>query len=75
MSTQKTRQWEAERAYRIVLIEHSKAFSDLAHAVYASDPPLGGWPEAVQQRLDDCKRVAERIHQAHKDLDRASNRA
>lgn len=74
MSTQKTHQWEAERVCQVILIEHTKAFNELAHAVYSSDPPPGGWPEVVQQRIDDCKRVHERMQAAQRTLDRAMNR-
>jgi len=74
MSTQKTRQWEAERMARVVQIEHAKAFSELAHAVYTSEPPPGGWPPEVQQRIDDCRRVSERMRDAARVVDRATNR-
>ncbi len=74
MTTTRMRQWNAERAARIVHIEHAKAFSDLAHAVYDSVPPPGGWPAAVQEHLDTCREVSTRMRDAVHTFDRLRNR-
>ncbi len=70
----RSREFQAQGDVRMAEIEHRKAFSDLAFAVYEAEAPPGGWPPAIEEKLVRCREAATRMRDATRALDRVRNR-
>jgi len=68
------RQFRSESAAWVVEIDHKKAFADLAYAVFASEPPAGGWPPDIEEKLAVCREASARLRDVMRTLDRSRNR-
>lgn len=70
----RSRQFRADSLVKVLQIEHRNAFNELAHIVYASEPPPGGWPPRVAEKIAECKAVSDRLRDATRSADRLSSR-